>query len=181
MTSHPAKAWLPIVCLCALALGGCQKEEVPASGSVHSYATYEDCVLDKVGRGQSKVASKALIAACRAKFPVSQLPPTPPEAAKPVAQVGDGQEENPYLALVPKSEPTKVPVSQAPSDEGWWQDSPLANSADTNTFHGYACTGNCSGHKAGYSWAERNAITDPDDCGGNSQSFIEGCRAYSEE
>jgi hypothetical protein len=24
-------------------------------------------------------------------------------------------------------------------------------------------------------------ITDPDDCGGNSQSFVEGCQAYAEE
>jgi hypothetical protein len=32
-----------------------------------------------------------------------------------------------------------------------------------------------SGHSAGYEWAEEN---DVDDCGGNSQSFIEGCEEY---
>jgi hypothetical protein len=50
-----------------------------------------------------------------------------------------------------------------------------------NTFKEYKCTQDCSGHEAGYAWAEKKGIMDPDDCGGNSQSFIEGCRAYAEE
>lgn len=37
------------------------------------------------------------------------------------------------------------------------------------------------GHDAGYEWAEDNDITDPDDCDGNSQSFIEGCEEWAEE
>ena len=49
------------------------------------------------------------------------------------------------------------------------------------TFKGYECTANCEGHEAGYEWAEEKGIDDPDDCGGNSESFIEGCRAYAEE
>jgi hypothetical protein len=49
------------------------------------------------------------------------------------------------------------------------------------TFEGYECTEDCSGHEAGYAWAEDNDITDPDDCGGNSNSFYEGCVAYAEE
>jgi len=49
------------------------------------------------------------------------------------------------------------------------------------TFHGYPCTVDCSGHEAGYEWAEEKEITDPDDCGGNSQSFIEGYQSYAEE
>ncbi len=52
---------------------------------------------------------------------------------------------------------------------------------EARTFHGYACKTDCSGHKAGYAWAERKGITDPDDCGGKSQSFIEGCKAYAED
>jgi len=48
-------------------------------------------------------------------------------------------------------------------------------------FHGYRCTKDCSGHAAGYAWAERHGITDKDHCGGKSRSFIEGCRAYAEE
>ncbi|MFH1533340.1 MAG: hypothetical protein ABID64_00195 [Nitrospirota bacterium] len=36
-----------------------------------------------------------------------------------------------------------------------------------------------TGHYAGYEWAKDKEISDPDNCGGNSQSFIEGCRAYT--
>lgn len=43
------------------------------------------------------------------------------------------------------------------------------------------CTMDCSGHEAGYAWAEENGIDDVDDCGGNSQSFLEGCEAYVED
>ncbi len=53
--------------------------------------------------------------------------------------------------------------------------------ADPPTFHGYPCTQDCSGHEAGFDWAEEKGITDPEDCGGNSQSFIEGCEAYADE
>jgi hypothetical protein len=48
-------------------------------------------------------------------------------------------------------------------------------------FHGYICTDDCSGHEAGYAWAENNDVTDAGDCGGNSNSFYEGCVAYAEE
>ena len=49
------------------------------------------------------------------------------------------------------------------------------------SYGGNGCTSDCSGHEAGYAWAEDKGITDPDNCGGNSWSFIEGCRAYAEE
>lgn len=49
------------------------------------------------------------------------------------------------------------------------------------TFGGYECTEDCSGHKAGYEWAEENGITDESDCSGNSSSFNEGCQAYVED
>lgn len=51
----------------------------------------------------------------------------------------------------------------------------------SNDFNGYPCTSDCSGHEAGYEWAEDKGITDSSDCGGNSNSFIEGCEAYAEE
>jgi hypothetical protein len=35
-----------------------------------------------------------------------------------------------------------------------------------------------SGHYAGYEWAESNGATS---CGGNSQSFIEGCEEYQDQ
>lgn len=51
----------------------------------------------------------------------------------------------------------------------------------SSSFKGDQCTSDCSGHEAGYQWAEDNVITDPGDCGGNSQSFVEGCEAWAEE
>lgn len=55
------------------------------------------------------------------------------------------------------------------------------NYAGRNSFNGYECTEDCSGHEAGYQWAEDNGIYDENDCGGNSNSFIEGCVSYVED
>ena len=54
-----------------------------------------------------------------------------------------------------------------------------------NTFAGYECTGDCSGHEAGYAWAEEHDISDGEDCDtagehSNSPSFAEGCHAYAD-
>lgn len=57
----------------------------------------------------------------------------------------------------------------------------VENSGDSLYFNSYECTDDCSGHEAGYEWAERKGIGDVDDCGGNSNSFIEGCQSYVEE
>ena len=57
----------------------------------------------------------------------------------------------------------------------------LVSPAWSAEFDGYPCkTAECSGHRAGYDWAERKDLIDPADCGGNSQSFIEGCQSYAE-
>lgn len=48
-------------------------------------------------------------------------------------------------------------------------------------FKGSPCTKDCSGHKAGYAWAAKKGITDPEDCRGRSASFVKGCRIYAEE
>lgn len=50
-----------------------------------------------------------------------------------------------------------------------------------NEFGDYPCTDDCSGHEAGYRWAEEHGIDDPNDCDGKSNSFIEGCITYAEE
>jgi hypothetical protein len=55
------------------------------------------------------------------------------------------------------------------------------NLALAKDFHGYECSGDCSGHEAGYEWAEDNDIEDESDCSGQSQYFNEGCQAYIEE
>ncbi|MDR1081255.1 MAG: hypothetical protein LBQ79_09935 [Deltaproteobacteria bacterium] len=56
-----------------------------------------------------------------------------------------------------------------------------ATPAAADTFFGYDCTDDCSGHEAGYDWAESSGVGDSDDCTGNSESFIEGCRAWLQE
>jgi hypothetical protein len=67
------------------------------------------------------------------------------------------------------------------SPEAEDQSSDEDESKETQEFHGYPCTDDCSGPEAGYNWAEEHDIEDPDQCGGKSQSFIEGCRAWAEE
>jgi hypothetical protein len=46
---------------------------------------------------------------------------------------------------------------------------------DPLTFGGYACKVDCSGHRAGYAWAQRRDVRSRDGCTGKSKSFIEGC------
>jgi hypothetical protein len=54
--------------------------------------------------------------------------------------------------------------------------------AQDQTFGGFTCTVDCSGHAAGYRWAEEKGIQDESDCPqGNSQSFHEGCVAYTQD
>jgi hypothetical protein len=56
-----------------------------------------------------------------------------------------------------------------------------SHNGPTAQFGNYPCTIDCSGHQAGYDWAELNGIDDEYDCTGNSISFIEGCRQYVDE
>jgi hypothetical protein len=54
--------------------------------------------------------------------------------------------------------------------------------AQDRTYGGFDCTVDCSGHAAGYKWADDHDITDELDCPeGNSQSFHEGCVAYTQD
>jgi hypothetical protein len=60
-------------------------------------------------------------------------------------------------------------------------------SAMAREFGGNECTVDCSGHKAGYEWAESKNITDETKCDGilrrspNRTSFYEGCVTYVED
>ena len=62
-----------------------------------------------------------------------------------------------------------------------------AAAGHAQTFGGYDCTYDCSGHKAGYEWAEAKGITDEEQCedilvtAPNRTSFYEGCKAYVED
>jgi hypothetical protein len=59
--------------------------------------------------------------------------------------------------------------------------------AGASEFGGYQCTLDCSGHKAGYEWAEVEGITNKKDClqilrsNRNRRSFYEGCLVYVED
>jgi hypothetical protein len=78
---------------------------------------------------------------------------------------------------------TTTPSNSAFSAES---DTPSAASSSSPTFAGSPCTSDCSGHEAGYNWAEEHGIDDESDCDeagdtSNSPSFAEGCRAYVQE
>ena len=57
----------------------------------------------------------------------------------------------------------------------------LASPLHAQTYMGNECTQDCSGHEAGYAWAEENDIDDEDDCSTSSSSFDEGCQSFVEE
>lgn len=82
--------------------------------------------------------------------------------------------------------PTPTTTTYNPPSQLYYQPQPAYQQPtiptySSPTFMGYSCTDDCSGHEAGYNWADENGIDDPDDCDGNSDSFIEGCQAYAEE
>jgi hypothetical protein len=94
------------------------------------------------------------------------------------------------LFLYLRSEPQPVPITapgagSLPETRGSIPyDRPVpepaaAPSTPRPTFHGYPCEGDCSEDEAGYRWAEKNQIADPDNCTGSTAGFIEGCRAYA--
>lgn len=167
------------------------------------YASYDDCVLGKLGRGQSKVASEALIAACKRKYGAPKVSATEATGdswreSAPILKGAPPKEiELPdgTIAQFPANMPDKdiervlraqFPPSKQSDEPGPWNDyaserKPWDESDQAETFHGHGCTDDCSGHEAGYKWAEEKGITDPDDCGGKSRSFIEGCHAWAED
>lgn len=51
----------------------------------------------------------------------------------------------------------------------------IQSNTNTQTFGLYKCTDDCSGHFAGYRWAQKNKIKDVNECDSNSRSFNEGC------
>ena len=58
---------------------------------------------------------------------------------------------------------------------------PAQAPAPLPAFGGYPCiSSDCSEDKAGFRWAEDNAIADPDDCTGKTAAFIEGCRVFAQ-
>ena len=62
-----------------------------------------------------------------------------------------------------------------------------ALTASAREFGGHECTDDCSGHKAGYEWAESKNVQSEQTCNAilrrspNSTSFYEGCLTYVED
>lgn len=104
-----------------------------------------------------------------------------------ISMSGCGNNSNNY----DDNEPTEEEIEAEPEDPAVVFKPFVENVVPENDYEnnpeqffedaGKPCTDDCSGHVAGYEWAERKEIIDIDDCGGNSQSFIEGCEAYVEQ
>jgi len=82
-----------------------------------------------------------------------------------------------YNLIFKSNESTQPPLSST----SLTTTTTISNYPVAKTFGSYECSQDCSGHQAGYDWAELQGIDDEDDCHGNSESFIEGCKAYVEE
>lgn len=54
---------------------------------------------------------------------------------------------------------------------------PLDFQRTGNTFGGFDCKSDCSGHIAGWGWAISEGVSDEDECPTSSESFYEGCLA----
>jgi hypothetical protein len=85
-----------------------------------------------------------------------------------------------YFQLAPHFQPIAAAAAVA-KDRRHKPPAPPKRPQTRLTFGGYPCPGDCSRDKAGYQWAARNRISDPDDCTGTTAPFIEGCRVYAEQ
>lgn len=54
----------------------------------------------------------------------------------------------------------------------------ILSTRKNNTWKGYKCKVDCSGHRAGYKWAKKNSIEAKEDCINKSISFQEGCLEF---
>ena len=128
----------------------------------------------KVGIALSLFGAMCLCLAACGSQPESGTTPANAQASRPSPR------STPLAHSGPKGIEPDSDESRGHDDEDKSDDNEDSDT-DAKTFHGYPCTIDCSGHEAGYKWAEEPGIDDPDDCGGNSESFIEGCRAWAEE
>lgn len=56
-----------------------------------------------------------------------------------------------------------------------------SSSESVNEYQPDTCIEDCSGHNAGYEWAQEHDIQDTSYDNGNSESFNEGVRDYAEQ
>jgi hypothetical protein len=73
------------------------------------------------------------------------------------------------------SEPSDDDIDQAYESAG----EQLSDASFEDVGDSSQCTGDCSGHEAGFEWARDHGLTDASECSGSSQSFVEGCEAYA--
>ena len=89
----------------------------------------------------------------------------------------------PVLIFIRSSSHNVTPSRDTTYDE--WKAEQRQNKADEverlreQELEGYGCTRDCSGHQAGYQWAQVNNVCDSNYSGGKSQSFNEGVRAWA--
>ena len=84
-----------------------------------------------------------------------------------------GMREEPPSAQAAAPLAVPVPPREPPA--------PARKPATSYSFGGYPCVSkDCAEDLAGFRWAERNVISDPDSCTGATSGFIEGCRVYVE-
>ena len=72
---------------------------------------------------------------------------------------------------------------ESSSDDSYYSNT---GAAEPEEFYGYECTDDCSGHEAGYEWADENSLCYEYSSGDEywdsySDSFNEGATAYIEE
>lgn len=123
----------------------------PATKASEEYSVASDAAA--TATDAAATAADAASVAAEAAAAAAAMPPTAADAAADAAAIADR------------------PSPQIPAARGPY----------VAAFGSTGCTQDCGGHNAGYQWAEDNGITDPGDCDGNSDSFIEGCEAYAEE
>ena len=58
---------------------------------------------------------------------------------------------------------------------------PSTERYEPRSFLGYACEDDCQRHKAGFAWAEREAVTEAVECTPLAPPEAEGCLAYLQE
>ena len=83
---------------------------------------------------------------------------------------------SPALALQSKPQSAKPAQPAAPAAR---QTAKNLRPPGPLVFHGYACTVECNLLQEGYAWASSRQISNPADCRGTSESFIDGCRAFA--
>ncbi len=99
-----------------------------------------------------------------------------------LALAGCGSDENyQYAASEEAAEQARSEVyEQYGADaEGEGADPSMIEAEAVEDSASYSCTDDCSGHEAGVAWAADNDVTDESECGGDSESFREGCESFA--